>query len=369
MKGICNRWILCVLFFSVAACSSSAREKRGSAGPGTELLPKFEPGKLYEKLACKSDPSVTYAIYFPTGYREGARLPLFLAFDPGGRGTFAIRKYKDLADKYSFILMGSWNSRNNLPVEEIDRIVYNLREEIVTRLPCDPDRLYMTGFSGGSRIASLVCMFQKGIRGMIGCSAGFASIQQAPEYAFDYFGIVGNWDFNLNEMILLDEKLETNGYRHFLLICKGGHDWPSDTIMEFGIRWHLKKDSDPSFTEDLAKLREAGMIFPASSFTKEIREKEMALQQEYRDLFLVRDLDWWKKTISKLRKTKGLSGEEVSMNKRLLSFLSLVCWAQSDRALTNRNTEAATYSITLYEMVDPENPEIRRMKAELAKMK
>ncbi|HTX88168.1 MAG TPA: hypothetical protein VMC08_04200 [Bacteroidales bacterium] len=367
MTGILQRAVP-LLLLAFAACSSSPGKDHRKELPPAPPAIRYEAGKVYENQACRSDAAVTYAIYFPSSYKEGEKLPLFLAFDPDASGLLPVTKYKDLADKYRFILMGSNTSKNNQSNDETDRIVGNLREEIATQLPVDPDQLYLTGFSGGSRIASLICMFQQGIRGMIGCGAGFAQVQQPPRYNFDYFGIVGDGDFNLQEMIQLDQRLEEIHARHYLLIYKGKHQWAPASMMELGFIWHLRGGITPAFTDALAKVKETEPVYTQEMFGKEIRDQELARQQEFLDAFLIRDLDWWKHTLARLRKTKGIAHEEVAMNQRLLAYLSLVCYSHSKRALSTGDKKGATYSITLYGMVDPDNPEVGRMKAELAKM-
>ncbi len=369
MTGFINRITIFLFLISFVACSSSPRHDRTAEEVTPSGPPPYKAGTIYKNLPCRSDPSVTYAIYFPSSWNGTDRLPVFLAFDPEASGQLPVTKYKDLADRYGCILMGSNNSRNGQQIEETARIVGNLLDEIRANLPVDTTRIYLTGFSGGSRVASIICMVMPGIRGMIGCGAGFATIREPEKLAFEYFGIVGNADFNLQELITLNDHLIEKNVRHELLIFKGKHQWPPAEVFAMGLQWSLKDGvKDDTYTADLKKLRDSGMIFNRSSFSKEIRDKEIARQQEYASAFYAKDISWWKKEVAKLRITEGLSPDIASMNQRLLSYLSLLCYSQSSRALQQRSKENAYYSITLYDLVDPENPEVQRMKGELANM-
>src|SRR5512133_3265573 len=124
---------LAVLLLLSTACS-------GHAGSGKERQGGLETGKVIPDVRCTSYPRYSYAVYLPTSYTEEQSLQVFLAFDPAARGTYPVSRYKDLAEKYGFVLMGSNDSRNGLPGEQLGQITEALFNEIATRFHADSTR-------------------------------------------------------------------------------------------------------------------------------------------------------------------------------------------------------------------------------------
>src|SRR5450631_85410 len=100
-----------------------------------------------------------------------------------------------------------------------------MMDDSQTRLSIDRNRIYTAGFSGGSRVASSVAIYDGGIRRVIGCSAGFPQLNKKLENKFDFIGIAGNEDFNMTEMKNLNHSLESSGMRHQFIIFNGIHEW------------------------------------------------------------------------------------------------------------------------------------------------
>jgi tetratricopeptide (TPR) repeat protein len=77
--------------------------------------------------------------------------------------------------------------------------------------------------------------------------------------------------------------------------------------------------------------------------------------------------DWWKKDIASINQQikSGKNNKESLVKKRLLSYLSLVCYMQTSGALKQNNIPAAEYFGNLYELVDPTNNEAYYLIAEI----
>ncbi len=59
---------------------------------------------------------MSYALYLPTTYAPAKAWPIIYFFDPGGRGRRPVELYKDVAEKYGFVIVGSEQlSRNFSP--------------------------------------------------------------------------------------------------------------------------------------------------------------------------------------------------------------------------------------------------------------
>ena len=269
------------------------------------------------------------------------------------------------------------------------------------RLPIDTSRIYVMGFSGGSRIASMIAMFRGNVKGVIGCGAGFPSISQPPRYKFDYFGIVGKGDFNLGEMLALNKTLGQMNFRNFVLTFDGIHGWPSGNEIEKAWDWHIfnaMKDQKSKMNDSLLKVfsqksaseydslikskkildARQNLMFRIScldglSETGPFREQlaELEASKDYRtsmkkfnDVLITeqkeqqllmealysKDLKWWKTRLEKYRDNKNpkLGAEDTLMNHRLMAFLGLICYSNSQALLKQEKREQAETVLLIY---------------------
>jgi predicted esterase len=367
-----------------------------------------EKGKIIPKVTCKTNYAISYALYLPKNYTTVLKFPVIIAFDPHGSGILPLEKYRDLADKYGYILMGSNDSKNGLDMNTSGVIIDALFSETSGRYSIDSTRIYVMGFSGGARIACIIGLYQGGVAGIIGCGAGFPATNQPIRFKPDYISIAGNADFNMNELIKLDKQLDEVKFTHASILFNGKHDWPPVEIMENAFIWTefcsmrkgfiLKNDSmilnfvhrqekiigkDEETADAVAEynhlvnlIRFIDGLYPAedfknklpfiensSSYRKQQKQfqqltgMEMKEQQTLNDNFFSKDIDWWKKKIRnyELRITQGKDSPDVRMYKRLKSYLSLLSSMSYTRVLSSNDTAAAKHAMEIYEVVDPEN--------------
>ena len=374
-------------------------------------------GVITEKIVCKSDASISYALYLPSAYNAGTLFPVIYIFDPHADGLLPVSKYKDLSEKYGFIMIGSNNSKNGVAWEAINQTIKTMMDDSQNRLSIDKNRIYTAGFSGGSRVASSVAIYDGGIRGVIGCSAGFPQLNKKLENKFDFIGIAGNEDFNMTEMKNLDKSLETSGLRHQFIIFNGIHEWCPVEIFNQAFQWILINEMEDKMIplnnalvdeinnsyQKQIKESEAkgdkydavilykqlisflGGIIDVSSFKRsmdslnntsdvkmimqqkeEMEKKESAQQQEYASEITTKDLSWWTNEVRQLNSLSKQGNEEkYQMNKRLLGFLSLVAYSQSNNALNSNQLDKSENFIKLYAIIDPPNSEHSYMMATL----
>ena len=402
-----------VLFFLVTFLSCSSGAGRNDS-PAIHL-PK--PGIVHEKIVGFTVETLSYALYLPSGLLNGNRkYPVILALDPSGSGLTPVVKYRDLAEKYGYILIGSNDSYNGQPTTDIGPVITGMLGEISSVYPSDSNRIYLAGFSGGSRVAGMAAIYYRAVKGVIGCGAGFAAENQQPAGRFDYFGIAGTADFNMNEMIRLDGILDRLGIRHFITTFPGPHAWPPAGVMEDGFQWitlNAMKDGTLHRDDSVINLIMSGFndrissarglnqliaaaeacreaisfsdgLLPGDGFRKtlqslealpeykkqiayrtKILKKESNEQQSLMDDLFSRDETWWKRRIEQMdsKHMKGLNQEDTLMNARLRAFLSLVCYSNANQAIRQRNREVAKKVIDVYELADPLNPEPNYLRA------
>jgi predicted esterase len=404
MKSFLTSPLWIILPVVMLGCGPGNTRTKGNS---VSVIP-VEKGKIIPKVACQKDYTISYALYLPKNYTAALKFPLIIAFDPKGSGILPLEKYKDLADKYGYILMGSNDSKNGLDMNTSGVIIDALFNETSGRYSIDSARIYVMGFSGGARIASIIGLYQGGVAGIIGCGAGFPASNQPIRFKPDYISIAGNADFNMNELINLDNQLDEAKFTHASILFNGKHAWPPVEVMENAFIWtefcsmrkgfiqkndsmilkfvHLQEkiirkdketgdalaehnhlvnlirfvdglNSTEDFKKTLATIENSSSYKLQQKQNQQLIGKEMKEQQALNDNFFLKDIDWWKKKITnyELRITKGKDSSDVRMCKRLKSYLSLLSYMSYNRVLSSNDTVAAKHAMEIYEIVDPEN--------------
>ncbi|HEY6928936.1 MAG TPA: hypothetical protein VJA66_04590, partial [Thermoanaerobaculia bacterium] len=215
---------------TLAAVLSSAPPLRAA-----EELPR---GTIIERVACASDAKQTYALYLPSGYVATRSWPILYAFDPSARGARAVAAFQKAAEANGLIVAGSNNSQNG-PVLASLAAAEAVLNDTHSRFSIDDRRVFLSGFSGGARVACLIGLkLPKTVAGVIGCGAGFPDDQPPRrETRFAFFGVVGDKDFNYRELKSLDQTLEKLGLPHGMAVFPGPHQWPPESECLEAIEW------------------------------------------------------------------------------------------------------------------------------------
>jgi predicted esterase len=194
-------------------------------------------GRLLERVACKADPTQTYALYVPVAYTREKKWPVIFCFDPGARGRVPVERLQAAAEKFGCIVAGSNNSRNG-PWADNLAAMQAMVADVDSHLALDGGRVYAAGLSGGARVAAEAGIL--GIaKGVIGCSAGFpVRPEGTPQHVpFLFFGTAGTEDFNHSELQRLDADLDDRHAVHRIVFFDGGHEWASPALLEEAVAW------------------------------------------------------------------------------------------------------------------------------------
>lgn len=259
----------------------------------TACLPaqQLTPGQLIPRMTCQAKPDTTYALYLPSTFTPGKNMPLLLCFDPGGTGTRPVEIFRAAAEQHGWMVAGS-NDVKNGPWKDNAPHIDALWRELMQRLPVDTKRIYTTGFSGGARVALALAWSKPGaIAGVIACGAGMppgASLDQS--FSTAIIGVIGERDFNLMELKILDRELGKLTIPRRLLIFDGYHQWPPPESILVAVSWlefhAIRKELRPRDPQ-----LEAGMRQEREERAKRL-EAEGSLPAAYRELeALARDLD------------------------------------------------------------------------------
>jgi len=348
-----------------------------------------------------------FSIFIPASGNQNNKLPVILFFDPHASGKLPVEMYKALAEEFGFILVGSNRSHNGQTINEAFEIFEKMKKEALLKYPVDASRIFVAGFSGGSRVVTAIGFKYPEIKSVIACGAGMGAVQKLPEPTFDYFGMIGNEDFNLNEMISTDRMLKRAGFNNAMVIFDGGHLWPPAEVMREAFWWldlnamnkkTLQTDQKiignalAWYKKEVNRLKIAGKFFDANlvaeravkilkgltdvaffeneiqnlrtnpGYQKQLSEmvttlqKEMGMQNSYINSMAEKDTTWWKTEIKHLQDSM-VPKNDRQMNKRLLSYLGLISYMFSDRAVNEQNIEAAGKYLEIYRLLEPTNSE------------
>ena len=200
----------------------------------TNSIPK---GQIVERIEALSDSSQSYALYLPSNYTPDRKWPILYAFDPGARGRVPVERFKEAAEKYGWIVLGSNNSRNgpwNVVVSAWNAMLTDTHQ----RFAIDDERVYATGFSGGARAAIRIAVGCKCLAGVMANGAGFpGDLTPSTEMHFVFFGAAGVDDFNYPELKSLDEPLTKAGIAHRFQTFEGRHEWPPISVATAAVEW------------------------------------------------------------------------------------------------------------------------------------
>ena len=406
MKSI---WIITMLWLLGSCAQPSGhneKQKETTKNSGHSLIPKE--GIVHKHVQCQADTTYSYALYLPSTYsdqvKEGKMFPVIFFFDAHKRGDFPVENYAPLAEEYGFIIAGSNNSGNGQKQEQSDKAVSMMFKDVKHRFKVNPDRMTASGFSGGARVAAGIALFRKEhVETVIGCAAGFPQVSVGYNADFSYLGIVGDKDFNYLELKNLDKTLNGTPIKHFVLIYDGKHDWPPAEVMREGfeflqleamrkkpelrnpdliktflnrndsLRTVAKKNGDVALLEqtDRKVMFFLDRLVPVKTYRQELdslkktaayaawqkkTEETDTYEQNQKKIFVSamqsKDLKWWKQQINGLKRKPDL------VNQRLTNFISLVSYMYASNALKSAQVEVVEKYLTIYEEVDPENPEV-----------
>jgi predicted esterase len=200
----------------------------------TESIPR---GQIVERIEALDDVSQSYALYLPSNYTPNRKWPVLYAFDPGARGRVPVEHFKEAAEKYGWIVLGSNDSRNG-PMSVVVKSWNAMQTDTHQRFAIDDERMYATGFSGGARAAISIAVGCKCLAGVIASGAGFPiDLAPSPQMHFVFFGAAGVDDFNYPELKRLEEPLTKAGITHRVQTFDGRHEWPPVSVALAAVGW------------------------------------------------------------------------------------------------------------------------------------
>ena len=187
----------------------------------------FKRGEIIDSIPVIGTTNNTFALYLPKKYDPLKPSSIIFVFDPAARGTTGIKPFLNSAEKYNYILACSNNAKNG-PYESNFKIANHLFSHIFSIFSIDERRIYVSGFSGGARLATAIAVSSGSIQGVVGCGAGFGGLPYVPtaQNKFSYVGLVGDRDMNYQEMIKIKPWLDSQSIKGEIFIYEDDHKWP-----------------------------------------------------------------------------------------------------------------------------------------------
>lgn len=215
--------LFAILLFQFTSCNSQEE---------CRFCDTRQQGAVYQNIQCKADTSVRYNLYVPSG-TGSKNVPVLILLDPHGNTAPALKKYTDLAEKYHVILAGFNASSNDIAFEKIFQSFTPWLGELYSKAPVDSTKIFIAGFSGGARVATLIENKMPEVNAVALCGAGPADIQAWSQSSKPAMMFVGSRDFNYFEVTSLYNNQTVKRPRS-LSVFAGRHDWPpAETFEDF----------------------------------------------------------------------------------------------------------------------------------------
>ncbi len=211
---------------------------------------------LIDSIKCKENPDVTYAIYLPSIYEINQSLPMVFFFEPAARATLPLLQYKTIADSLNIVLACSYNSKNG-PVKPSLEAGRTSIDDILNKFKIDSEKIFLSGFSGGSRTAYTYALFSEKNYGVIGCGAGLPNLPDMPfPPPFRYALIVGDLDFNFYESLQVLDAFNAAKADIYYINFAGAHSWPPVEEFKRAVLYQLLNNTEtkPVFKNKLVNL-------------------------------------------------------------------------------------------------------------------
>jgi predicted esterase len=273
-----TRFFLLLIVLSAAGTVSAAEVPKGyhptvKVSAATRLdwvfavanqSPKVPPASLLKDYDSTAQ---SYELYVPKSKTPQAGWPVVLFISPGGKSA-GWGRWKSLCEKRGVVFIGVHGAGNSTPMPRRIRIVMDVFDDVRRRYKTDADRTYVSGFSGGARIACAIGFaVSEHFGGVIPICAGGelrgeSWLRQRVIDRVSVAFVTGEGDFNRGEVEhFRGPMLAEVGVRSRVwVVPKMGHSIPNSDALEPAFNW----------VEEAVKERRAwAKRYPASRISGE----------------------------------------------------------------------------------------------------
>lgn len=195
-------------------------------------------GQLNEQVQSVSDPTQRFAVYLPPGFDPARPTPILFLMDPRGRARVPARLFQAAAERFGYILISSYNSASDGAVDPNFVAMQAMWADANRWFTLLPGRIYVGGFSGTARTATVLAKTRPVITGVVSAGAGFSvDVRPSADTPFLYYGAVGTIDYNFHEVDLLEHALAEHNLPHRIETFPGPHSWMTPSVAMRAIEW------------------------------------------------------------------------------------------------------------------------------------
>ena len=188
--------------------------------------------------------------------------------------------------------------------------------------------MYLSGFSGGSRLASSIASLTDKFAGVVGCGAGFSYVpeQMPAAHTYSYVGLCGDRDMNFKEMHENRDYLKLMKFNSTLITYEDEHKWPPQNQILRAFDWlHLQKlkKEAPTYDQILPQYHADYNLFRQFMATQKLlfaAEQSERMLKDYKHLIQTDSLS---KQHSKLLRSKGYKKEKAEFSNALKREIAL----------------------------------------------
>jgi predicted esterase len=211
------------------------------AGDGagyTQTGGTFAVGRLVQHVPSASAPGQHFTLYIPTSYRPAQPAPVLYLLDPRGRARIPASLFREAAERYGYILVSSHNSQSDVPITVNLQAMQAMWDDSHTWFNLDAKRLYLGGFSGTARVATLIARTQPGVfAGIVSAGAGFHPDAPPAGLKAAYFATIGDTDYNYHELEAVEAALIEANRPHRIQRFPGAHSWMPADLAGRAVDW------------------------------------------------------------------------------------------------------------------------------------
>lgn len=235
---------LLAALINIASAQDSASKTGEYTATSTvlELLGENDAQPFREKIPI--DQHIAWEVYVPGNYDPGNPAGVLVFINSRNSGKIE-PEWKEVMENSNLIWIGANESGNEVEVPQ--RVAYALLAPrlIINSYAVDPERIYLSGFSGGSRVASMVATeYNRLFKGAIYNSGanfwGDAALSRYQEMNPNhYIFITGTEDFNLEDTREVHAAYLQAGIKNskLMVVPAMAHKRPAAADLEMAIHY------------------------------------------------------------------------------------------------------------------------------------
>ena len=224
----------------------------------------------------------SFALMLPSNYDAQSKWPLLMVFDMQGKTKQAMAMFQASAEEHGFVLVGSNSVSDTLAISDNIERTTRMIATAQNLLSIDARRMYTTGFKSGGKMAGLVPVFIKAVKGVVSLGASLPNSELLSiQNRYHFIGIVGEQDYNYTDMLDARSTLNTLRYPNHLLVFKGGQQWPEPIWIDRAVRYLKLADMASGLIPRDTTSIQTGLEKDLSGFQKMVNSGALRRAERY----------------------------------------------------------------------------------------